>query len=194
MPNFFSFLSYVVLTTFTPGPNNIMSMSNASKYGFKKSFNFIFGAFVGFFIVLALCTAFSSFLLSVLPTVKPILKIIGASYILWLAYKTMKSSYDHDKDIMGVTNTFFSGLMLQFINPKVIIYGITITSTYITPYYDSFFILFLFTLLLAFIGFISVICWGLFGSIFQKFLKNHTLLVNSLMSILLVYCAVSLFL
>ena len=112
MPNFFSFLSYVVLTTFTPGPNNIMSMSNASKYGFKKSFSFIFGAFVGFFIVLALCTAFSSFLLSVLPTVKPILKIIGAAYILWLAYKTMKSSYDHDKEVKGVTNTFFSGLML----------------------------------------------------------------------------------
>jgi hypothetical protein len=37
MPNFAAFLSYVLVTTFTPGPNNIMSMSNASRYGFKKS-------------------------------------------------------------------------------------------------------------------------------------------------------------
>ncbi|HWJ02835.1 MAG TPA: lysine transporter LysE, partial [Verrucomicrobiae bacterium] len=37
MPNFAAFLSYVLVTSFTPGPNNIMSMSNASRYGFKKS-------------------------------------------------------------------------------------------------------------------------------------------------------------
>lgn len=32
-----SFLSYVVATAVTPGPNNIMSMSNASRLGFRKS-------------------------------------------------------------------------------------------------------------------------------------------------------------
>ncbi|MDD4708424.1 MAG: lysine transporter LysE, partial [Firmicutes bacterium] len=35
MPNFTAFISYVLVTTFTPGPNTIMSMSNASRYGFK---------------------------------------------------------------------------------------------------------------------------------------------------------------
>lgn len=38
MPNLVAFLSYAVVTTFTPGPNNIMTMSNASRYGFKKVF------------------------------------------------------------------------------------------------------------------------------------------------------------
>ena len=31
--NWFSFFSYVLVSTFTPGPNNISSMSNASRYG-----------------------------------------------------------------------------------------------------------------------------------------------------------------
>ena len=194
MPNFFSFLSYVLVTTFTPGPNNIMSMTNASKYGYKKSINFNIGVFIGFFIIISLSTAFSSFLLVALPMAKPFLRIIGAAYILWLAYKTIKSSYDHDKEVKGVPITLFSGLMLQFVNPKVIIYGITITSTYITPYYDNFFILLLFALLLALIGFVSTICWAMFGAVFQRFLKKHTKFVNAFMSLLLIYCAISLFL
>ncbi len=45
MPNFSAFLSYVIITTFTPGPNNIMSMSNASRYGFRKSLPFNVGVF-----------------------------------------------------------------------------------------------------------------------------------------------------
>ena len=31
----FSFLTYAVVTAVTPGPNNIMSMSNGSRKGFR---------------------------------------------------------------------------------------------------------------------------------------------------------------
>lgn len=48
MPNFAAFISYALITTFTPGPNNIMSMSNASRYGFKKSIMFNVGVFLVF--------------------------------------------------------------------------------------------------------------------------------------------------
>ena len=34
--NFAAFLSYVILTSITPGPNNIMSMTNAGRYGFRR--------------------------------------------------------------------------------------------------------------------------------------------------------------
>ena len=50
MPNVFAFLSYVVVTTFTPGPNNVMSMSNASRYGFRRSMRFTTGVCAGFFL------------------------------------------------------------------------------------------------------------------------------------------------
>ena len=33
----FSFLTYAVVTAMTPGPNNIMSMSNAGRKGFQKA-------------------------------------------------------------------------------------------------------------------------------------------------------------
>ena len=43
-----SFLSYAVVTAVTPGPNNLLSMSNAGQMGLKRSFPFNLGIWVGF--------------------------------------------------------------------------------------------------------------------------------------------------
>lgn len=194
MPNFTAFLSYVLVTTFTPGPNNIMSMSNANRYGFKKSISFNAGVLFGFFIIIALCSIFSVTLYSLIPSIKPIMTCIGAVYILWLAWKTYKSKPHSDGGNEKNTNTFMSGFLLQFVNPKVILYGITTVSTFIVPYYRSVFILASFSALLASVAFISTCCWALFGSVFQRFLVKNNKAVNIVMALLLVYCAVSLFL
>lgn len=63
MPNVFAFLSYVALTTFTPGPNNIMSMSNASRFGLRRSMRFTVGVCAGFFVIVGLAIAFTVALL-----------------------------------------------------------------------------------------------------------------------------------
>lgn len=193
MLNMTAFLSYVFVTTFTPGPNNIMSMSNASKYGFRRSIRFNFGIFVGFFLVIALCSLFSAGLYSSVPTIKPIMTGVGALYILWLAWKTFKSKSSNSGDSSS-QNGFVAGVLLQFVNPKVILYGITTVSTFILPYYSSATTLMAFAVFLAAVGFVATCCWALFGAIFQNFLSKHETAVNTLMSLLLVYCAISLFL
>jgi threonine/homoserine/homoserine lactone efflux protein len=45
-----SFLSYIFIVAYTPGPNNIMSMNNAKNVGFKKGIVFNFGILAGFFL------------------------------------------------------------------------------------------------------------------------------------------------
>ena len=194
MPNIAAFLSYVLVTTFTPGPNNIMSMANASRYGFKKSIQFNIGIFFGFFIIIALCSIFSVALYGLIPSVKPIMTCIGAVYILWLAWKTYQSKPTGESENNKPANTFLSGLTLQFVNPKVILYGITTVSTFIVPYYKSVFVLAGFSALLATTGFVATCCWSLFGSVFQKIFVNNGKLINIIMSLLLLYCGMSLFL
>lgn len=193
MPNFPAFLSYVLVATFTPGPNNIMSMSNASRYGFRKSLGYNFGVFFGFLVIISVCNAFSMAIYSVMPSLKPVMTVVGAAYILYLAWKTYRS---HSKSGDGEgrqTTTVMSGMLMQFINPKVIIYSITIATTFIIPYYRSVPVIMLFSVLLAFVGFLSTCTWGLFGSFFQRFIASNEKLVNTVMALLLVYCAVSLF-
>ena len=194
MPNFTAFISYVLVTTFTPGPNTIMSMSNASRYGFKNSILFNVGVFFGFFIIMFLSSLFSVTLFSLIPSIKQIMTFIGAAYILWLAYKTYNSKPHDEEKGQRRTNTLSAGLLLQFVNIKVILYGITLMSTFIVPYYKSVPVLAGFAVMLAFTAFVATCCWALLGSAFQRFLSKNQRAVNAIMALLLVYCALSLFL
>lgn len=86
-------ISFVIVTTFTPGPNNISSASSGLMYGYKKSFNYLVGIASGFFVVMIACAYLSSALLAVIPVAERYLRWIGACYILWLAIGTLRSCY-----------------------------------------------------------------------------------------------------
>lgn len=81
-----SFLTYAVVTAVTPGPNNILSMSNGSRRGFKGALPFNFGILAGFAIIMVLCTAFCSLLSTWIPKIKMPMLIVGACYMLYLAW------------------------------------------------------------------------------------------------------------
>ena len=193
MFHLYDFLIYCFIPAYTPGANNLLSMSNAVRLGFRRSIRFNFGILAGFAVVMSVCTAFSATLYSFLPKIKIIMQILGAVYMLYLAWKVWKSSSELSED-GGRAAGFLSGMVLQFANPKIYIYAITAMSLYILPVYHSAAALIGFTVVLSLIGASGSFIWALFGAAFCKFFSKHTKLVNTIMVLLLVYCAVSLFL
>ncbi|MGL4605887.1 MAG: LysE family transporter [Eubacteriaceae bacterium] len=192
MLNWINFLTYAIITAITPGPNNIMSMSNASRMGFKKAIPFNLGVWCGFSIVMLVCTLFCGLVSQGLPKIKLPMLIIGAIYMLYLAWKTFKSSPQIKEN--DSKSGFTSGLVLQFINPKIYIYCIISMEAYILPYYSSEpLILFLFAMLLAFIGFVCTLGWSIFGSMFKLLFSKYAKVTNTMMALLLIYCAITLF-
>ena len=137
LPDIFPFISYVLIATFTPGPNNIMAMTKAGKQGFKPSLAFNIGVFSGFSVIMLLSSLFSSALLSYVPKIKPYLSYIGAIYILYLAYKVYISGYQSENDGDKGKNNYIQGVLMQFVNPKAILFALTVVSSFIAPYYDS---------------------------------------------------------
>lgn len=192
MFSWLNFLSYAVVTAVTPGPNNLMSMSNAGRLGFRKAFPFNLGIWIGFSAVMLVCTFFCNTLSALIPRIKTPMLILGAVYMLWLAWKTFKST-----DVIEETHSrgnLVSGLILQFVNPKIYIYCIVSMEAYILPHYQGQWgTLIFFALLLAFIGFVFTLCWSLFGSAFKLLFSKYAKITNTVMALLLVYCAVSLF-
>lgn len=193
MFNLAPFLSYVFVTTFTPGPNNIMSMTNANRDGFKKTINFDFGVFAGFLAIMLASSYFNLILFNLIPRVKLFMSIVGAVYMVYLAYKIYTSKPVEGENSKIDINSFFTGLIMQFVNVKVILYGITVFSSFIIPYYHNPAILIILSFLLAFIGFVSTVCWALFGALFQKFLSKYMKAFNTIMSLLLLYSAIAIF-
>lgn len=193
MFHLYDFLIYCFITAYTPGANNLLSMSNAIRLGFRRSIRFNFGILAGFAVVMSVCTAFSATLYSFLPKIKMVMQILGAAYMLYLAWKVWRSSADLNID-GGKETGFFAGMILQFANPKIYIYAITAMSLYILPIYHSIGSMIVFTIVLTLIGASGSFVWALFGASFCRVLSKHTKAVNLVMALLLVYCAVALFL
>ncbi len=116
-----SFLLFVFVTSFTPGPNNIMAMLFANKYGLKKTIKFCFGVGAGFFVIMLLCSYFNVLLENSIPKIEFIMTILGAIYMLYLAIKIISSSNKAKDDNDDKNNSFIAGMLLQFINPKGIL-------------------------------------------------------------------------
>lgn len=187
-----NFLTYAVITAVTPGPNNIMSMSIARQYGFKRAIPFNLGVFTGFSVVMLICTYCFATLTAVIPMIKTPMIIIGAIYMLYLAWKTLTSSPANAGD--QTNSGFINGFVLQFVNPKVYLYCLISMEVYILPTFSQQpFMLLAFTLLLALIGFAFTLCWSLFGSLFQSLFSTHARLTNTILALALVYCAIALF-
>ena len=67
MPNLTAFLLYVFVTTFTPGPNNLMAMSNAIQYGYRRVLGFLAGMTVGFALIMLASGLLNVALVQILP-------------------------------------------------------------------------------------------------------------------------------
>jgi len=191
---YISFIVFVVITSFTPGPNNIMAMAFANQYGLLKTIQFCLGVGIGFFTITGLSCFFNVALINVMPIITFPLTILGVIYMLYLAFKIVTSkdngeSTYHSKE--NKRNLMLLGAILQYVNPKGILFGITVVATYILPYYSSNMSSLLFSLLLGFVGMLSTFSWALFGSAFRKVLTTYRQPFNIVMALLLVYSALS---
>ncbi|MCU5589846.1 LysE family transporter, partial [Bacillus cereus] len=110
---------------------------------------------------------------------------------LYLAFKIIASKGSAEPDEKNNKNLFTVGIFLQFVNPKGILFGLTVVSTFILPYYNSYSIFLLFSLFLGIVGLLSTFSWSLFGSMFQKILLKHNQLFNIIMAVLLIFSAIS---
>lgn len=185
-----SFFAYIIIMVFTPGPNNIMSMINAQKVGFKKGLPFNAGILAGDVILMSLCLIFSSGLYKILPKAQFPMKIAGGAYMVYLALRILFPGPNHEKHTRG---SFPMGIIITLMNPKAYLFGITVMSSYVLVYYTETGILLVFVLVLSLVLTSSTIVWALCSSFFSKLFTKQGKILNILMALLLLYCAVSLF-
>lgn len=191
MLNWAGMLPFILITTFTPGPNNITSASMGMLYGYRKSLPFLMGIGTGFFLLMLLSGFLSRTLMEILPSFEIILRIGGAIYIGWLAYETLRSSYDFELTDQPPL-TFWRGFFMQLLNVKAIFYGMTIYSGFLSPISGRVDWLLLSAVLLALLGFCSISVWTLFGAAIHRYLKKPILrkAVNIALAGLLLFTAV----
>jgi threonine/homoserine/homoserine lactone efflux protein len=173
--------------TVTPGPTNIMILSTVHNHGVKKALEFSFGSAFAFFLLLIFSLIFNSFLMSYLPKIIIVLQVVGAMYMLYLAFHIFKMSKSSNND--NNISSFKTGFLMQFINPKSVLFTLTVFPSFILPFYPSFWDLVFFVFLITFISMVAFLSWVLFGKVLKTFLDRYNKFVNNIMAIFLVICA-----
>jgi cysteine/O-acetylserine efflux protein len=186
-------LSYILISTFTPGPSNISSASLAVLHGYKNTLKFQAGLAAGVFLLMFISGLLSGTIVKIFPSFEPVMRYFGAAYILYLAFGILKASYtftEKDSKPLG----FVHGFLLQILNPKLFVYAFTLFSAFLAPRIQNISVLFLVVMFLAVVAFCATSTWALFGTAIRTQLQQPRLklVVNIILSLSLVYTAISL--
>ena len=188
------FLSFVLAACYTPGPNIIFAMNTARLFGFRKTIPLMTGMTVGLFVVMLLNAVGNIFIGALIPQILPWLRGIGAIYLFWLAWKIAfpKGSYGSkgnagQEKVPGIRD----GFTLQFVNPKVILFGFTAMSSFIAPWTDSKLIFRLCGLFLTLNCAVAFTLWSLFGDVQGRLFSKQGRVISLIMGALLAWCAFS---
>lgn len=186
---------FAVVTTLTPGPNNILCASSGALYGYRRTLPFILGIASGFLTLMLICGTLSTLLSTYITAAAPTLRIIGGLYILWLALGVyMGSSKLLERSEEARPLRFWNGYILQFINPKCIFYGLTMYTVFLAPLLGQRFVLAWSPVLLASVSFCSVSTWALGGQLIRRWINTpqRARVLGAVLAGALVYTALDL--
>jgi threonine/homoserine/homoserine lactone efflux protein len=165
-------LVYAFVTSITPGPNNIMLLSSGVNFGFARSLPHMLGIGIGF-VVLLLAVGFGlGAVLTAFPAMHTALKVAGAVYLLYLAWKIAMARSMDSKGKQGARPlTFLDAAAFQWVNPKAWVMAITAMAVYSDPDRPLWSIWFI---AMAF-GIVNLPCvsvWAGFGTALRGFLSD----------------------
>jgi len=161
-----------------PGPDNFFVLTFSAKYGRTLGVLTVLGLVSGCFIHTTL-VAFGVSAIINNSFFLPILKYIGAIYLLFVAIKVYKSDnkiqdFKNPKYEVNKFKVFINGLLMNILNPKVLIFFLAFFPTFI--FSDSispviqFYILGGIFMLITFIVFSSI---AFFSSLIYKNFKKY---------------------
>ncbi|MBP9183385.1 MAG: LysE family translocator [Fuscovulum sp.] len=111
-------LGFALVTSVTPGPNNMMLLASGVNFGFRRTVPHMLGISAGhslmvFLVGLGIAGLFRAFPLSV-----TMLKVASVGYMLWLAWKIARAGAPGEGAARARPMTFLQAAAFQWVNPK----------------------------------------------------------------------------
>ena len=194
-PEILSLSLFMLVTSCSPGPNNVIASHSGFNHGIKKSIPLMLGVIFGFTTMLAVINFGLINIFNIYPVIQKILIGTGTIFLIYLSYKISFSKSSNQQENPKPVN-FIETFFYQFLNPKGVIVAIIAVSSYIES--GENFIRYSFWMLgVAFLfAIISIIFWTFIGKFMRKFATNDKFIkwFNYAMSLLLLSCIATFYL
>ena len=125
----------------SPGPATMALAATSMTSGRAAGVSLALGVYTGSFIWACLTSAGLAAILTAYAGILTVLKIVGALYLLWLAWKSLRSAMTRDEvHLAGHASRaltrrqlYFKGLTLHLTNPKAILSWLSLLSLGLPP-------------------------------------------------------------
>lgn len=179
------------LTTYiTPGPTNIILLSSVLTFGYKRSLPFMLANIFSYTAMIIVIGLGVGIFLTKHPLIMSSLKIVGACYLCWMAWKIANDTrtYDADNSTQAQPLSFLQSVAYPWLNPKAWIVNSSAISLFLTSEENSLIQISIIVLFIFLAAIISHNVWALGGVILKRFMHNKELVkrFNQVMAVLLV--------
>jgi threonine/homoserine/homoserine lactone efflux protein len=122
----------------TPGPNMIYLVSRSIVQGRRAGLISLLGVGVGFLVYLAAATAGIATVFVLVPPLYTAIKLAGAAYLLWLAWKAVRPGGEsafapRALPVDPPRRLFAMGLVTNLLNPKIAILYVSLLPQFVDP-------------------------------------------------------------
>ncbi|REL36574.1 LysE family translocator [Thalassotalea euphylliae] len=125
---------FVLSTSGTPGPNNIMLLSSGLNFGIKKTVPHMLGINLGFPLMIVGVGIGLLSLFQALPSLFMAMKLLGGSYLIYLAFKIattpVTAEAQPQSHLQAKPLSFIQAAAFQWVNPKAWIMAVSAIVTF----------------------------------------------------------------
>lgn len=123
--------AFALVSSITPGPNNLMLMSSGANFGLRRTVPHALGVGIGFTLMIVLVGVGLMGLFDLFPILNTVLKVVSVAYLLWLAWKIANAAApDTAGSVGGKPMTFMQAVLFQWVNPKAWSMALTAIALY----------------------------------------------------------------
>ena len=133
----FALITTTALLLGSPGPAPLALAATGATFGIKKGSPFLFGILTGLSVAILGAVVGLGALFSQFPSAKLVCQLIGAAYILYVAYKIASAPVITNQQAQ-MAPSFKDGFILNLLNPKAYAAFLAIFSQFLLPFENSF--------------------------------------------------------
>jgi len=133
-----SLVSFALVSSTTPGPNNLLLMSSGALYGWRRTLPHLGGVLLGFAVLMLSAIFGLGTLVEKWPWLVIVVRVLGASWLAWMSIRFFKAALNAghtsgqmEKIPVSRPFRFIEAVLFQWINPKAIILVLSSAGAYI---------------------------------------------------------------
>ena len=163
-------LGFALVTTATPGPNNLMLMASGANFGFRRTVPHMIGIVGGLTVLTLMAGVGLMALFDAFPLLRNILEVLSIGYLLWLAWKIATAAPLKDTATGGQPMTFWQAAAFQWVNPKAWAMGLSAITLYAPD--RSLLAIMLVAAAFALVCFPAISIWAWLGTVVRHWLSS----------------------